>query len=146
MASALDRKCWTKTPTFPSMRKVEVARVLRAFRTLAPRGHTLKLDVPSQTPIPCTCAALRLPASPAALVIPCPKSICRPPHRRATLSAIATPPFSSTPNKHCCHYIIQHYLLPSLNVGAAIATPPSHHLPALSPGCPRCCTCDCTSF
>jgi len=43
------------------------------------------------------------------------------------------------------HYIIQDYLLPSLNVGAAITTPPSHHR-QLYPGCPRCCTCHCTRF
>ena len=43
------------------------------------------------------------------------------------------------------YYIIQDYLLPSLNVGAAITTPPSHHR-QLYPGCPRCCACHCTSF
>lgn len=43
------------------------------------------------------------------------------------------PPFSSTPNKHRCHYIIQYHLLPSPNVGGTITPPPSHYSPVAVP-------------
>jgi hypothetical protein len=82
-----------------------------------------------QTSLSCTCAAQRLPASPAAPAVPSPNSTCRSLHRR-TLPLPSLPAAFVTPNKHRCHYIIQDYLLPSLN--SAPPSPPRRHTTASS--------------
>lgn len=71
-------------------------------------------------PLSCTCAALSLPASPPAPVVPLPTSTRRYLPRLNTHSPTATAVFVN-PNKHRCYYIIQYYLLP-----ASTSAAPSH--------------------